>query len=104
MKRILIAECKQEISSFNPVVSHYEDFVIALGDAVLARHQGVQSEIAGALGVFEEHGDVEIVPAYSAQAMTSNGTLAAADFARIAREFLDALRAAPPLDGVYFAL
>ena len=36
--------------------------------------------------------------------ITSGGRLAAADFDRIASEFLGALRGAPPVDGVYFAL
>src|SRR4051812_32049654 len=31
MPRILIAECKQEVSSFNPVPSGYEDFVMTRG-------------------------------------------------------------------------
>jgi len=52
MPKILVAECKQESSSFNPVLSHYEDFSIAAGDDVLARHRGVRSEMAGALSVF----------------------------------------------------
>lgn len=103
MYRVLIAECKQEVSSFNPVPSHYDDFTIAFGDALLAQHQGVQSEIAGALGVFGAH-DVQVIPAYSAAQRTSGGRLAASDFARIAGEFLDGIRAAPDLDAVYFSL
>src|SRR5262245_36226919 len=62
MYRVLIAECKQEISSFNPVASHYDDFIITFGDAFAAQHQGVQSEVAGALGVFGARDDVEVIP------------------------------------------
>ena len=36
MSRILIAECKQEVSSFNPVPSRYEDFVVTRGEAILS--------------------------------------------------------------------
>jgi microcystin degradation protein MlrC len=104
MKRILIAECKQEVSSFNPVPSHYDDFDIAVGAAVLAGRQGVWSEISGAMNVFAAHDDVELVPTYSATSRTSGGLLAAADWARIAREFLDSLRIASEVDAVYFAL
>jgi microcystin degradation protein MlrC len=104
MYRVLIAECKQEVSSFNPVPSHYDDFTIVFGDALLAQHQGVQSEIAGALGVFGTRDDVQVIPTYSAAQRTSGGRLAAADFARIAGEFLDGIRAAPELDAVYFSL
>jgi microcystin degradation protein MlrC len=104
MHRVLIAECKQEVSSFNPAPSHYDDFTVAFGEAIVAQHQGVQSEIAGALGVFGAHDDIRVIPTYSAAQRTSGGTLAAADFARIAGEFLDSIRAAPQVDAVYFAL
>jgi len=104
MAKILVAECKQESSSFNPIPSHYQDFSIAIGPEVLRRHTSVGSEMAGALGVFATQPDVQVVPAYSARAITSGGVLAAADFDRIAREFLAAVRSAPPVDAVYFSL
>jgi microcystin degradation protein MlrC len=104
MYRILIAECKQEVSSFNPALSHYEDFDILRGPAMLAYHRGVRNEVAGALSVFDARGDVEMVPAYSARAITSGGLLAGPDFQRLAAEFLQALRNAPPVDAVYLSL
>jgi microcystin degradation protein MlrC len=104
MVKILVAECKQESSSFNPVLSHYEDFSIAAGEDVLARHAGVKSEMAGALSVFGARADVRVVPAYSARSITSGGELDAAGFDRIAREFLDRVRAAGPVDAVYYSL
>src|SRR5262245_56511317 len=104
MPKILIAECKQEVSSFNPVPSHYEDFVVAVGAAVLSNTRATHGEVAGAMSVFGARPDVEVIPTYSATMITSGGRLAAADFDRIASEFLDALRGAPPVDGVYFAL
>src|SRR5687767_10872088 len=104
MLNILLAQCKQEISSFNPVPGRYQDFVVAVGEAVLANRDAAQGEVAGALSVFGARDDVRVVPAYSAQATTSGGTLRGADFDQIAAEFLAALRAAPPVDGVYFVL
>jgi len=104
MPTILVAECKQESSSFNPVLSHYEDFSIAAGDDVLARHRGVRSEMAGALSVFGARPDVLVVPAYSARSITSGGELDAAGFDRIAREFLERVRGAGPVDAVYYSL
>lgn len=104
MPSILVAECKQEISSFNPVLSHYADFAVAQGEELLARHRGVRSEVSGALAVFAAQPDVTILPTYSARAITSAGTLAAPDFRRICAEFLDALRRAPRPDAAYFAL
>ena len=38
--RILIAECKQEVSTFNPVPSHYTDFSILYGADILEAHRG----------------------------------------------------------------
>jgi microcystin degradation protein MlrC len=104
MHRILVAECKQESSSFNPARSRYEDFTTAMGDEVLARHRGVKSELAGALRIFGDRTDVQIVPAYSARSITSGGELEAAGFDRIAREFLESIRKAPAVDAVYFGL
>lgn len=62
MPKILVGECKQEVSSFNPVISTYADFDISVGKELLDFHQGVGSELAGALRVFAQAGDVEIVP------------------------------------------
>jgi len=104
MPRILVSECKQEVSSFNPVLARYSDFLIDRGPAVTAYHRHVRSEMGGALHVFDQHPDLEIVPGYSARGITSSGTMANADFARLADEFLDAVRTAGPLDGIYFSL
>jgi microcystin degradation protein MlrC len=104
MPRILLAECKQEVASFNPVLSHYEDFSIAFGENVLARHRGVGSEMAGALSVFDSQPGLQLVPGYSARSITSGGTLAAAGFTRIANEFLSSVRARSPVDGAFLAL
>lgn len=103
-RRVLIAECKQEISSFNPVPSHYHDFRVSVGPALFDHHDGIQSEVAGALSVLRQRPDLELVPAYGAQANTSGGTLAAPDFRRIVAELLDAVRAAGPVDAVFFSL
>src|SRR5262245_21019374 len=104
MPKILIAECKQEVSSFNPVLSHYHDFDISLGQEILNFHRGGQVEVGGALTVFEAQPEIELVPIYSARSITSAGTLAAADFTRIASEFLSRIESAPPVDGVYFCM
>ncbi|MEO8662986.1 MAG: M81 family metallopeptidase [Bryobacteraceae bacterium] len=104
MRRILVNECKQEISSFNPVLSRYEDFLTDHGEGVLAYHRHVRTEVGGALSVFHQHPDLEIVGGYSARGITSAGTLSSAGFARIASEFLAAVREAGPVDGIYFAL
>lgn len=104
MPRILIAECKQEVSTFNPVLSGYDDFTIRHGQAILDYHRKVRSEVGGALSVFDAMPGVELVPTCSAHFITSGGTLADAAFARIAGEILASIKTAPPVDGIYFSL
>jgi len=104
MPRILINECKQEISSFNPVVAQYEDFLINKGAGLLNYHRPVHSEVGGAMNVFAARADYELAGGFAARGITSTGTLSAAGFARIAEEFLDAVRTAGPIDGIYFSL
>ncbi len=104
MRRILIAECKQEVSTFNPHLSQYADFRIRRGQELLDYHRSVRNEIGGALNVFDELADCEIVPTYSACFITSGGTLAAEAWQQIAREFIESIRSAPPVDGVYFCM
>ncbi len=102
--KIIVAECKQEVSSFNPVETHYRDFDIQRGDALFAYHQGIQSEIVGALEVFASRPDVEPVPAWGARA-NSAGALVQEDFERLAGEFLQALETHKgKIDGFYFSL
>jgi len=107
MPRILIAECKQEVSTFNPHRSEYEDFDVRWGRAIVDYHRTVRNEIGGALSVWDLDPDVRIVPAYSAVFITSGGTLRKSAWERIASEFLDSLEqahASGPLDGVYFCM
>jgi microcystin degradation protein MlrC len=104
MPRILVAECKQEVSTFNPNLSGYNDFGVRRGQTLLDYHRTVRNEIGGALSVFDATPDVTLIPTYSAFFITSGGTLADPDWNRIASEFLDAIRNAPPVDAVYFCM
>lgn len=107
MKRVLIIECKQEVSTFNPALSHYGDFLIYRGAQVIEHHRAVRNEIAGALRMFDGRDDVEIVPAISARAITSGGTLAAADWTKLVNEILASIqqcKAAGDIDAAYFCL
>jgi microcystin degradation protein MlrC len=105
MPRILINECKQEISSFNPVVAHYEDFLIDKGADILNYHRPVRSEAGGAMNVFATRPDIELIGGFAARGITSTGTISAAAFARIAEEFLGAVREnLGRFDAIYFSL
>ncbi|MCZ7648794.1 MAG: M81 family metallopeptidase [Planctomycetota bacterium] len=102
MLTILIAGCRQEVSTFNPWPSGYEDFHVSTGQAILSRNRGRRTSIGGALEVLEARGDCRLVPAFDAGACSA-GVLKAADFKRLAGEFLGALKEAPPADGAYFS-
>ncbi len=102
MTRILIARFTQEISSFNPVLTRYEDFEVRRGADIIERSRGVETEIAGALPVFEARDDVELVPAYWANA-NSSGPLEQVAFDQLAAEYVQALEAhRGTVDAVYF--
>jgi microcystin degradation protein MlrC len=106
-RRVLIAECKQEVSTFNPHLSRLDDFVIRRGQAFLDYHRTVRNEVGGALSILESDPSIELVPTYSAFFITSGGTLSQDAWEVIARDFLEGVRQASadgPIDGVYFCM
>lgn len=103
-RRILIAECKQEVSTFNPHLSGYDDFAMRLGDEMLSYHRQVKNEVGGALSVFERQRDIQLVPSASAFFITSGGTLAQEAWQRLSSEILESIRAAGCVDAVYFCM
>ena len=104
MYRILVAECMQEISSFNPVETRYGHFDIRRGGELFSHHRGIETYVSGALEVFEARPDVEPVPLWGGDACSS-GPLVQADFGRLAEELLDAVeKQRREADGFYFTL
>lgn len=101
--RVLIVECMQEISSFNPVASEYENFHIDRGVEMKAQ-EGLNTAMGGALAVFEA-ADIEPIWAISARA-GSAGLLSRSGWERLSTEVLDVVTesAASGIDGVYFSL
>lgn len=104
MPRIIVAECKQEVSSFNPMPSLYEDFRVVRGQDLLVHHRGCREEVGGALSVFDAEPGVQIVPSFGASSNTSGGVLAADSFERLCRDFLNSLADVGPADVAYFSL
>ena len=103
MPRILVAECMQEISSFNPMQSGYEGFSIQRGPEMV-RQRGLNTGLGGAFSVFEARPDVTLAPAMSARA-GSAGLLSATGWTRLQHELLDAVRQAlPGSDAIYVSL
>src|SRR5579871_6893758 len=98
--RVLIVECMQEISSFNPVPSQYENFRIERDEEMLPQ-EGMNTALAGALQVLRA-ADMEPVFAISAGA-GSAGILSAAGWSRLSTEVLAAVAAGAQtgIDGVY---
>jgi microcystin degradation protein MlrC len=102
-RRILVLECIQEVSTFNPVPSGVDDFDVRTGEAFFAAHRGHDTEVGGALDAFDEMG-ATAVPGFGAWAYSSTGTLAGDGFRALAEGFLAAIRANPDVDGIYACL
>jgi hypothetical protein len=103
MPAILITECMQEISSFNPVPSDYDYFAIQRGEE-LFRQRGLNTSMGGALAVFEARDDVQVIPTYAARS-GSAGLLSSAGWRRLSGELLDAVaQRIDEADAVYFSL
>lgn len=103
MAKVLIAECMQEISSFNPLESGYEDFHITRGSELLAQ-RGLNSALGGALSVLDREAGIEPVPTIAATA-PSAGILSARGWERLKSEIVGAIEAgAGGVDAVLFSL
>lgn len=101
--RVLVVECMQEISSFNPVQSDYASFHIEHGQALLAQ-DGLNTGLGGALPVLRDAG-FELVPTISARA-GSAGLLSAAGWQRLSGEVVAAIEAGAKtgIDAVFFSM
>ncbi|MBP7140434.1 MAG: M81 family metallopeptidase [Opitutaceae bacterium] len=104
MPRILIAECKQEVSTFNPHLSRHDSFAVRSGEALLRYHRTVRNEVGGALRVLDSRPNAEVIPSLSAFSITSGGPLAGADWRRLSSEIVHAIRNGGEVDGVYFCM
>ena len=102
MQRIILAECEQEISSFNPALSQYSLFDVHHGEELFRVHEDAETCVRGALDVLRAREDLELIPLYGAKACSA-GPLARASFERLADELLGAIRTSG-VDGMYFCL
>ncbi len=103
MARVLIAELQQETATFNPHLTQYEDFRVVRGAAIVEELQGTNTEIAGALDVFAEHDDIEVVPTMAAWAVP-HGPVADAVLDRLIQEVIDGVKAVSDIDAVLLVL
>ncbi len=91
--RVAIGGIWHETNTFSPVLTGYESFSIARGDAVLE----------GGLHDVGRKKDVELVPTFIARAVPS-GLVLKDTYLRLKQELLEQFRAALPVDGVYLKL
>lgn len=107
MARILIVECMQEISSFNPVASTYSDFAIQHGEEMLVQ-AGLNTAVGGALEAFQLASGIDVQPVISARA-GSAGPLSAQGWEQLSSEITRAIKTAAddseePVAGIYFSM
>ncbi len=103
MARVLLAKLQQETATFNPHPTQYEDFQVVRGAEILAELGGTRTEVAGALDVFAEHGDVEVVPTVAAWAVP-HGPVVDAVLDRLIGEILAEAERQGDVDGVLLVL
>ena len=71
-----------------------KDFAFQRGNVLFDYHRTLGSEVGGTLKIFDADPSITVVPTFGARGITSGGTIAQADFERLARELLDAVRQA----------
>ncbi len=80
-----------------------DDFDIRVGEAFFTAHRGHETEVGGALAVFDAAG-VTAVPGFAAWSYASTGTLSAEGFGTLVDGFLAAVRANRDVDAIYACL
>ena len=101
--RILIADMKQETSTFNPTPTVYDDFRIYVGDQIVTKFTKTKTELSGAFDVFAADGRPEIVPTMAADSV-SGGPIQTACLDRLLEEITEEIRKVGAVDAAYFCL
>ncbi len=100
--RVLIGELKQETSSFNPRLTEREQFEALRGEDIRSL-EGTNTELAGALDVFAEHDNIEIVPTFAAWSC-SGGPIATATLDSLTDDLVSAIRTSnQDIDAAYIS-
>jgi len=101
VSKIIVANCFQETNSFHPNPTNYEHFDVRFGQDLF---DAGRQDISGALNVFSQQANIELVPAYGAS-MGAGGTIAQMCFDRIAEECLGAIEENNvDVDALYFSM
>ena len=91
MKKILIAGCSQEVSSFNPITCDYNFFNISKGNEIYKFNKGLNTYIGGVIEEIEKTQDMQPVFTYDAQGHAA-GTLEHSSFLKISNELFKAIK------------
>lgn len=105
---VLYAEFAQEVNSFSPVLTTERDFralALRFGDEVARAAPAEKAQLAGFLEAVEKvgRGAIEAVPILQARSM-SGGPLERGFYESIKARLVEAVGAAPRVDGVYLSL
>ena len=101
MPKIIVANYFQETNSFHPNPTTYEDFNVHFGHALF---NAGREDINGALNIFSQRSDLEVVPTYGAS-MGAGGTITHECFERITGECLEAIeKNSAGADALFFAM
>ena len=101
MPKIIVANYFQETNSFHPNPTTYEDFSVHFGQALFSAGR---EDINGALNIFSQRSDLEVVPTYGAS-MGAGGTITHECFERITGECLEAIeKNSTGADALFFAM
>jgi microcystin degradation protein MlrC len=104
MKKILIAGCSQEVSSFNPVTCDNNFFNISTGNEIYKFNKGLNTYIGGVIEEIEKTQYIQPVFTYDAQGHAA-GTLEHSSFLKISNELFKAIEEQKgKVDGVYLSL
>lgn len=101
--RVLIAEVKQETSTFNPMPTLYEEFRIYTGEDIFGAYRDTKTELAGAFDIFGEDGRIELVPTVAADCV-SGGPIATPALDRVLGEIEASVREQTDIDAAYICL
>ena len=102
MKKILIAEIAQEVSTFNPILTDFELFQIHKKKDLINFHKNKPTQIGGAIEVLET--SYEIVPTIGARA-TSAGPMSKKCWKTLSEEYINSITPyIDKIDGIYLSL
>jgi microcystin degradation protein MlrC len=103
MPRILLADLKQETSTFNPAPTPYDMFRIVRGTEIFNQFIDTRTELAGAIDVLRDSGDYACVPTMAADSV-SGGAVPTDDLDRLLGELLATIRCESEIDGCLIVL